>query len=254
MQADPHPRSATFLALLLALAALACAGFVALGVWQLERLAWKEALISRVDAHLQAAPGEAPPASRWALLTRDADEYRRVRVHGRFDYGREVLVRAGTELGTGYWVLTPLRADDGAWLLVNRGFVPPGQRGQVPHGDPSQSVTGLLRFSEPDGALLQANAPAEGRWYSRDVAAIAGAQRLGGPVAPYFLDAQTLSAADGAVWPRPGLTVVKFHNSHLVYALTWFALAAIMAGAIGYLLVDERRLRRMVGATDCAIA
>jgi len=241
------PQSAATFLVAIALAALACAGFIALGVWQVHRLAWKEALIARVDARLVAAPVEAPGPRQWPLLQREADEYLRVRVRGRFDYDHETLVRASTELGAGYWVLTPLRSEQGGWLLVNRGFVPPAQRGQVPRGDDMQTVAGLLRFTEPHGSLLQRNDPIEGRWYSRDVEAIAAAQRLEGPVAPYFIDQQA-TPGTAAAWPRPGLTVVHFSNDHAVYALTWFALAAIMGGAIGYLLVDNRRLRRLAGA------
>ena len=241
-------RSAATFVVAIVLATLACAGFVALGVWQVHRLAWKEALIARVDARLVAAPVEAPGSSQWPLLQRDADEYLRVRIRGRFDYAHETLVRASTELGAGYWVLTPLRSDKGEWLLVNRGFVLPTQRGQVPQaGDGVQTVAGLLRFTEPHGSLLQRNDPIEARWYSRDVAAIAAAQRLEGPVAPFFIDQQA-TPETAAAWPRPGLTVVHFSNDHAVYALTWFALAAIMGGAIGYLLVDNRRLSRLAGA------
>jgi surfeit locus 1 family protein len=241
------PRSTALLAVVLALALMACAGFVALGVWQVERLAWKEALIARVDRHLSAMPTDAPAPSQWAALRRDEDEYRRINVRGRFDFRREVLVRASTELGAGYWVLTPLRLADGDWLLVNRGFVPPEMRESVPHGDPEQTVTGMLRFTEPGGSLLQKNDPSQGRWYSRDVAAIAAAQQLEGAIAPYFIDAQAKSGTPSGAWPRAGLTVVQFSNNHLVYAITWFVLAAIMAAAIGYLVVDERRLRRMAG-------
>lgn len=240
------PRSLAALVVMLTACALACAGFVALGAWQLQRLGWKEALIARVERNRQAAPMAAPGPAQWPVLTRD-DEYRRVQAQGQFEHAREVLVAATTELGAGYWVLAPLRTEAGHWLLVNRGFVPTDQRGRVPPADPAQPVTGLLRFSEPGGRLLQKNDPAAGRWYSRDVAAIAAAQGLQGPVAPYFVDAQ--GAASG--WPRAGLTVVRFRNDHLVYALTWFALAAMMAAAIGYLVLDARRGRRMAGADAC---
>lgn len=239
------PRSNTAVVLVLGVALLAFIGFVALGIWQVQRLGWKEELIARVDRQLQAEPVPAPPAR--ATLTREADEYRRVIAQGRFDYQREVTVRATTALGTGYWVLTPLQRADGSWVLVNRGFVPPEQRTQIPRGDAEASVVGLLRLGEPDGSLLQANVPAEGRWYSRDVAAIAQAQGLTGPVAPFFIDVQA-TPATATAWPRPGLTVVQFKNDHLVYALTWFALAAIMAGAMTYLVIDEQRLRRLAGA------
>jgi surfeit locus 1 family protein len=242
------PRSAVWIAMVLALAVLACAGFVSLGIWQVNRLAWKQTLIAQVDRQLRAMPADVPDRSQWPALRREQDEYRRLEARGRFDFQREVLVRASTELGAGYWVLTPMRLANGEWLLVNRGFVPPDMREHAPHGEDVQTVIGLLRFSEPGGSLLQKNDPAQGRWYSRDVAAIASAQHLDGAVAPYFIDAQVTLGAS-ADWPRAGLTVVRFRNDHLVYALTWFALAAIMAGAIAYLMAHERRLRRRAGAS-----
>lgn len=243
-EGEPRPpRSIATLAVLLAFAVLAGAGFFALGVWQVQRLAWKEALIARVDRQLRAEPVAPPAPAQWPALAREADEYRRVRVQGRFDFRREVLTRASTVLGTGFWVLTPMRTGAG-WILVNRGFVPYAMHTQVPRGPEQQSLVGLLRFSEPGGAFLQPNRPAEGRWTSRDVAAIAAAVHLQGPVAPFFVDVQATPATNEATWPRPGLTVIHFRNEHLAYALTWFALAAMVAAAIGYLVVDERRLRR----------
>jgi surfeit locus 1 family protein len=228
---------------LLAACALACAGFVALGVWQLQRLAWKEALVARVERNVNAVPMPAPGRADWAKVGAE-DEYRRVKASGRFDFAHEVQVAATTELGSGYWVLTPLRTQDGSWLLVNRGFVPPELRGQVPRGPADGEVVGLLRFTEPGGRFLQANVPAAGRWYSRDVTSIAAAQGLTGAVAPFFLD-EVASAGTETRWPRPGLTVLRFRNDHLVYAVTWFALAAMMAAGFGYVLLDDRRRRRL---------
>ena len=77
--------------------------------------------------------------------------------------------------------------------------------------------------------MLQDNDPAAGRWYSRDVAAIAAAQGLQGPVAPFFVDAQ--AAADPAAPGRAAASRwCSFRNHHLVYAFTWFVLAALVAG------------------------
>jgi len=250
----PSPRrSATVLVVLVLAGALMALGFTALGVWQVQRLSWKTDLIARIDRQLRADPTPLPSPADWPAITRERDEYRRLRVEGRFDYARETLVRGASELGTGYWVLTPLQADTGAWVLVNRGFVPQDMRPQVPRGPEgaqAATVVGLLRLSEPGGNLLQANEPAAGRWYSRDVAAMAAARGLPGPVAPFFIDAQALpgTAAADDTWPRAGLTVIRFSNNHLAYALTWFALAAIMLAAVGYVVVDERR-RRRAGAT-----
>lgn len=244
------PRSLALLVLVLVVGALTCAGFIALGVWQVERMAWKKALIARVERNTQAAPAPAPGPGQWGAVGRE-DEYRRLQVRGRPDYGRQVLVRASTTLGAGFWVLTPVHTAPGHWVFVNRGFVPPGLRQQVPSGPTEQEFVGLLRLPEPGGGLLQANQPAAGRWYSRDVAAIAAAQGLQGPVAPYFVDAQASPGAPPA-WPRPGLTVLRFTNNHLSYAFTWFVLAAIMAAALAWLVVDFRRQRRPAGAATGA--
>jgi surfeit locus 1 family protein len=223
-------------------ATLACAGFAALGVWQVQRLAWKRALVARVEAHLRAAPVDAPGRAQWGGLTRDADEYRRVRLRGRYLPDAATPVRALTALGGGHWLLAPLRTDGGDVVLVNRGFVPPSVPASgTPEGE--VEVVGLLRFSEPGGGFLQSNDPAAGRWTSRDVQAIGAARGLAQErLAPFFVDAAA-DPRDPQAWPRGGLTVVKFPNSHLEYAITWFLLALGSAGAAAYVVVDARRRR-----------
>ena len=71
------------------------------------------------------------------------------------------------------------------------------------------------------------------------------------PVAPYFIDA---AAAAPAAWPRGGLTVLQFNNHHIVYALTWFVLAAMTAGAAVYLVRSERRLRALQALDGQAVS
>lgn len=223
--------------------ALLFAGFSALGVWQVQRLAWKQELIRQVDARIHAAPVAAPAPGQ--TITRQADQYRRVVVSGRFDHQHEALVKAVTDLGPGYWVTTPLMTDRGFTLLINRGFVPserqkPADRaaGQV---EGETTVVGLLRLTEPGGGFLRANDPAGDRWFSRDVAGIAKARGLSGPVAPYFIDADATPNPGG--WPRGGLTVVRFANSHLIYALTWFGLALMSAAGFVLFAREEKRRR-----------
>lgn len=220
------------------------AGFSALGVWQVQRLAWKQELIRQVDARIHAAPVAAPPPEQ--TITRQADQYRRVVVSGRFDHRHEALVKAVTDLGPGYWVLTPLVTDRGFTVLINRGFVPPERQkpadrtaGQV---EGQTTVVGLLRLTEPDGGFLRANDPAGDRWFSRDVTAIVKARGLAGAVASYFIDADATPNPGG--WPRGGLTVVRFANSHLIYALTWFGLALMSAAGFVFFLREERKRRR----------
>lgn len=218
--------------ILVVVALLATLAFVALGVWQVERRAWKLDLIARVESRIHAAP---VPLPAWPGVDAKAEEYRRVTVTGEFLHDRATLVQALTEQGAGYWVITPMRSPRGI-VLINRGFVPDrntlnGRDALGPYGE--VSVTGLLRVSEPGGGFLRANDPAAGRWYSRDVPAIAHAQKLG-PVAPFFVDAG--AGPHPGPYPLGGLTVVRFNNNHLVYALTWFALAGLSAFAAFLLL------------------
>jgi len=236
-----RPHSSLLLGLWVFLAGLAVVGLVALGNWQLARRSWKLELISRVEARIHAPPVPAPGPDAWPGLTAARDEYRRVRVSGHFVGGKDTLVQATTALGGGFWVLAPLRTEDGFTVLVNRGFVPAGRReeGRTPPGP--AAVTGLLRVTEPGGGFLRDNLPAEGRWYSRDVAAIAAAQGLG-QVAPYFIDAA--AGPEPATLPVGGLTVVSFSNKHLVYAVTWYALALMVGGATYYGAREEWRARR----------
>jgi surfeit locus 1 family protein len=246
---------------LLVLAVLGTAGFLALGVWQLERREWKLALIARVEQRVHAAPVAAPGPAQWAALTRESAEYRRVTATGHFLEGRETLVRAVTALGGGFWVMAPFQTDEGFTVLVNRGFVSPGWREASPNvgthefvpvartGVSPVTIVGLMRMTEPKGGFLRANAPDQNRWYSRDVDAIAHAQHLSG-TAPYFIDVEQAAGAgpanatatspevrpmgvtatsNAAREPVGGLTVVTFRNSHLTYAITWFALALMVA-------------------------
>ncbi len=219
-------------------------GFLALGGWQLQRLAWKTDLIAQVEARAHAAAVPAPGPTQWAAVARDSDQYRRVVLRGVFQHDRETLVQAVTDAGGGFWVMTPLVDASGFTVLVNRGFVPPDKRDSArrPEGQVTgeRTVVGLLRLSEPNGGFLRANEPAADRWRSRDVAAIAGRRGLSN-IAPYFVDADAAPNPGG--WPRGGLTVIRFANSHLVYALTWFGMAVLTAVGFGLFLREQRRAR-----------
>lgn len=203
-------------ALLVGLSLALTALLVGLGVWQVERRAWKLQLIAQVERRLAAPPVAAPMRA-----VTQGDEYTRLVAAGQWIAG-DTYTQAVTVLGPGFWVITPLRTAQGV-VLVNRGFVPAAMRGKAP-APTAGTVRGLLRLSEPEGGFLRSNDPAADRWFSRDVEAIAAARGIGA-VAPYFIDAEAAGE-----WPRGGLTVVRFRNSHLVYALTWFALA----GLVGY--------------------
>ncbi len=239
------PRSIVSLLLISTFAVTGIAVFASLGVWQVERRAAKLDLIARVDARVHALPVAAPGPSDWPSITASNDEYRGVTASGHFLHDGETLVMAVTESGSGYWVLTPLKTGSGFTVLVNRGFVPADkkERDTRSEGDANGEVTvvGLLRMSEPKGAFLRANDVSADRWFSRDVDAIAIKRGLD-TYAPYFIDADATPNPGG--YPVGGLTVISFPNNHLVYALTWFALALMLAAAAIRFGIEEIRLRR----------
>lgn len=242
---ETQQRSPRATAKLAAFAVLILFWFVAfcwLGTWQVHRLAWKRALIASVDARVNAAPVAPPGPEAW---DRSGDlAYLHVRLRGRFLNDRETLTQAVSDYGPGAWVMTPLVTDRGFTVLVNRGFVPDDRRpasmraAAQPQGE--VTVTGLLRLSEPKGGFLQSNRPEADQWHSRDVAAIAAKRGLS-DAAPYFVDAD--GAANPGGWPKGGLTVIRFPNNHLQYAITWYGLAAMMLLCGAILIRSQRRAR-----------
>ena len=239
-----RPRSLIVLGLV-CLPALAL--FIGLGLWQLQRLAWKEALIAEVAARAGAAALEAPAEADWATLKPEDYEYRHVRVSGIFDASHQALVFRALEKprgkygGQGYLVMTPLLLPGGASLLVNRGFVPLERKGAAetaPAG--TVEVTGLLRAPEPRNMFTPADSPALGQWYTRDPFAIAAALNLP-RAAPFTLDAD--AAPDPGALPEGGETVLAFANNHFEYALTWFGMAIALVGVFAaYAVSATRRL------------
>jgi surfeit locus 1 family protein len=218
------------------LAALAgIAVLVSLGIWQLHRLAWKEALIARIEARVHAPPAPVPPQSAWPGLKPEDYEYRHVTLRGRFD-GREALVFRGSGPeageGPGYLLLAPLILPEGAAVIVNRGFVPGTPQEAAAHVPPAGevTVTGLMREPEPRNLFTPADQPGKNLWFSRDPGAIAAHFRLA-QAAPFSVDADL--SGDPKALPSGGTTVIAFPNNHLGYALTWFGLALALAGVFG---------------------
>lgn len=208
---------------------------VALGTWQMQRLAWKEGLVAAIEARAHAAPVSLAAAEQRAAQGDDV-EYTRVKLDGTFDHDHELHLYALDESGApGFNVITPLRAADGSIALVNRGFVTnelkdPARRaaGQLAG---EVSVTGLLRHADQQGAFIPNNDPTHNTWYWRDIGAMAAAAggADAGRVHRFIVDAEAEPASPGG-WPRGGVTRLTLPNRHLEYALTWYGLAAALVG------------------------
>lgn len=223
---------------LFVLAALAVV--IALGTWQLERRAWKEALVAQLDRKLAAPPADLPPPERWPQLDAAADEFRRVRFAAEFIPGEEALVySSGSPLrpdatGPGYWVFAPARLPDRSVVVVNRGFVPEGRQDPRTRreGTPSGTVqiAGAMRWPEPRGLFTPGDEPVKGLWFARDPAAMAAAKNWG-EAAPFYIDQEAPPAPGGL--PKVGPLKPGLPNNHLQYAVTWYGLAlAILISAL----------------------
>ncbi|MEM6477765.1 MAG: SURF1 family protein [Pseudomonadota bacterium] len=222
-------------AIILSLAFVIFVTMIGLGNWQIRRLAWKVDLIEAVEARAFA---EEVPAPRGPVTESD-DEYMRVEITGRFLYDATRRVKAVTDLGLGNWLLTPLDTGD-RFVWVNRGFIPQNFTGVLEEPGGPLRVTGLLRITEPVGTLLERNDPANERWVARDVAVLS--ERAGLKAEAYFIDADHLGPP--GAFPRGGLTILTFRNTHLSYALTWYAMALLFAGAMAWVIRDRALARR----------
>ncbi|MEM6726924.1 MAG: SURF1 family protein [Pseudomonadota bacterium] len=223
-------------AIILSLAFVIFVTMIGLGNWQVRRLAWKVDLIEAVETRAFAPEIAAP----FGPVTEEDDEYTRVEVSGTFNYSETRRVKAVTDLGLGNWLLTPLEADERT-IWINRGFIPQNFDGTLQEPTGLQVITGLLRITEPESTLLESNDPAAERWVARDVDQLSDAAGIG-RFAPYFIDADHLTAP--GTWPRGGLTIINFRNTHLSYALTWYAMALLFLGGMVYVIWDRVRARR----------
>ncbi|MEM8770198.1 MAG: SURF1 family protein [Pseudomonadota bacterium] len=212
-------------------AALGLAILVSLGSWQLQRLAWKEALIEKVEARASSPPLSLQSALD-ALSGGEDLEYARIRIEGVFDHDGEAHVFGTYEGQPGYYIFTPMILTSGERIYVNRGFALQNRKSQASRQDSLVSgavvVTGLIRAAEKRKGVASFFQPADNpdanRWFVRDPARFAaeGADALNA----FYVDSD--GSENAAEWPKGGTTRLEFRNRHLEYALTWFGLAGAL--------------------------
>ncbi|MAU40765.1 MAG: hypothetical protein CMF31_04000 [Kordiimonas sp.] len=211
----------------------------ALGTWQIQRLAWKEDVIARMDARLDATPVALPVA-----IDDLADwEYRKVVLAGRFDHSRELHL-FGIQPGTGkagYFIFAPLMRGDGPAVLVNRGWVDRRQRHITSRAEQLTTETvsfeGIVRLSQQKIPMGAENSPSTNDWYYPDLQGMAMAAGLD-PVSPAFVYATT-PAGGGDAQPVPAR--IEVVNNHLAYVFTWFSMATVLAIIYGIFLRRQYR-------------
>jgi surfeit locus 1 family protein len=232
---------------LLAMAGLAF--LIGLGHWQLERKAWKEGLLAKIAARIDAPPVPLARAEQAARSGGDV-EYEHVAATGRFHYDKERYLYAPTQAGLGWHVYTPLEIDSGRVVWINRGLVPDASKapaarpaGQV---EGEVEVAGLVRIAPAKALFAPANDVGHNLWYWPEIEAMTASAFAPGSVTalPFFVDADARPLPPGGL-PKGGVTRIVLPNRHLEYAVTWFGLAATLIGV--YLAFAISRLRVDVG-------
>lgn len=193
------------------LTAIIVAVALGLGVWQLERLEWKNALLARLDSQMSGAAVPLPESVDQAW------EYRRVTLAGQFLYDREFhLGPRVRDSKVGYDMVVPFRRASGGLVLVNRGWIADGLDVNRPEG--IVPVEGFVRFPKKT-LFAPANDAAKNQWYWLDTKAMDAA-------APAFIvDAV---AEPAGVYPAGGSLRVDIPNDHKNYAIFWFGMAGVM--------------------------
>ncbi len=218
---------------------------ISLGVWQLQRKEWKEALIATLNAQLKGEPSPLPSASQWGALNRENSEFRRVTLRGDvvtdakpvYLYTGASALRSDVKQA-GYFVFVPIRLPDGQTVVVNRGYVPLDRKIESAAGP--IDITGYIRWPETPGWFVTTHDTKDDIWFVRDPAAMAQT-RGWGPVAPFYIDQE--APVPPAGFPKPGPLTVKLKNDHLGYAITWFGLALSLA-AVFLVWANRERYNR----------
>ena len=201
---------------------------VSLGVWQMQRLAWKEGVIADIEARIVAAPVALPQNPDPV-----EDAYLPVSVSGRFIGDTKRVLVSQKTIGAGYRLITAMETDQGR-ILIDRGFLPvDAEASETPQE--TVSVTGNLQWPQETDSFTPAPDLENNIWFARDVPALAETLET----RPILIVARDVSADDPAVTPLP-VDTSRIPNDHLQYAITWFSLAAIWL-AMSFLFFLRRR-------------
>jgi surfeit locus 1 family protein len=202
----------------------------ALGVWQVQRLAWKEQVLAEIDARIGASPVAVP-----VQPDADADRYLPVAAEGAFEGASLKVLVSTKERGAGYRLISAFRLADGRRVMVDEGYIGL-EEDPAPGAVDGVRIAGNLHWPEEVDSWTPEPDLAGGLFYARDVGRMAEA--LGAE--PVLIVARTVSGTDPRATPMP-VTSDGIPNNHLGYAVQWFGLAAVWLGMTGYLLWRIRR-------------
>lgn len=197
---------------------------VGLGVWQLQRLAWKEAMLDDIRAGIEAAPVPLPADLDPSM------KYLPVTVSGETTGDEIDILSHSKDQGGGYQIVSGFVTDDGRRIMVDRGFVPQEAR-HAPRPPTRLEVIGNLHWPDEKGSATPDPNRAENIWFARDVPAMATELATD----PVLVVASHVTGDAQGVGPIP-VAIEGIPNNHLSYAVQWFMIAATWAGMTAYLI------------------
>ncbi len=187
-----------------------------LGTWQVQRLAWKEGILSEIESTIAGAPQPLP-----RLIDPEAQKYMPVTLNGEIEGETLAVLVSVKQQGAGWRLISAFQTDEGRRVLVDRGFVPVEAKDAPRHTGPAE-IAGNLHWPDDRNSSTPDNAPADNIWYARDIAPMA--EVLG--TEPLLVITRRMVPADDGVTPLP-VDTAGIPNDHLQYAMTWFSLAAV---------------------------
>lgn len=206
---------------------------MALGNWQVRRLAWKQATLAEIEGRIAAAPVALP-----AHPDPERDRYLPVRVSGTMEPEELHVLVSTRDLGAGYRIIAPFVTEDGRRILIDRGFIPTEAK-QAARSTGAMDVTGNLHWpDEIDSFTPEPDAKAN-IWFAREVPVLAQALHT----EPVLLIAR--SRTDPTIMPLP-VDTAGIPNDHLQYAVTWYGLALVWAVMTLYFLWRTRARSRSI--------
>lgn len=217
---------------------LGCAVLISLGVWQMQRLTWKTAILAEIDAKVTAAPVIIP-----AIVDPENDQFRPVKTSGLLTQTPLYVLVTIEGLGPGYRYVDALTISDGRKVMVDLGWVPLSQLGNPFESFQNIDVIGNLHWPDDLDDWTPEPDP-KGIWFTRDVPSIA----TGLNAEPILIVARDVTFLDDAPLLVPFETlpldsgVIK--NDHLGYAITWFMMAIVWLVMSGYLIFRIRQKDR----------
>jgi surfeit locus 1 family protein len=194
---------------------------LALGGWQVKRLAWKESLIAEIAAQQSA------PTVDFAALQQpwDSHTHKNVFLDGRFLPLDDIAIGPRTSDGqVGYHLFTPFVLDDARIVFINRGWSKDRNAG-TPVG--KVKIKGVVRLPEKPDFAPDNNAQ-EDDWYWPDLLAMAKKRDIEVQTDVFV---QLTESVDAASVPKPvAVTAASLPNNHLSYAIFWFGMAGVLLG------------------------